>query len=167
MTFRFKLLALLAFSAGVNCYAQTSLPVPLNIRATYAKGTRSVTGEPGKNYWQNRADYDIRINFDPHNRLLSGTVSIEYTNNSPDTLKEIDFKLYPNLYKKGSIRNMPVSPADINDGVQIKRVSINKQPQDEKQWVIDGTNMTVKTSAILPRQTVHFDIAYLGPFLNT
>jgi len=160
MTFRFKLLALLAFSAGVNCYAQTSLPVPLNIRATYAKGTRSVTGEPGKNYWQNRADYDIRINFDPHNRLLSGTVSIEYTNNSPDTLKEIDFKLYPNLYKKGSIRNMPVSPADINDGVQIKRVSINKQPQDEKQWVIDGTNMTVKTSAILPRQTVHFDIAY-------
>jgi hypothetical protein len=80
-------------------YCQT-LPVPLNIQATYNKGTRSPTGNPGKNYWQNRADYSIKVNFDPQSRLLDGTVAIDYTNNSPDTLKQIWFKLYPNLFRK-------------------------------------------------------------------
>jgi len=157
---RLKIFLLPVVFFSTNCFGQISLPVPLNIQATYTKGTRSVSGEPGKNYWQNQANYSIKINFDPHNRLLTGTVSIDYVNNSPDTLKEVDFKLYPNLYKKGSIRNMPVLPADIGDGVQIKQLSINKQQQDVKQWTIDGTNMIVQTPAILPKQAVHFDIDY-------
>ena len=157
---RFKILLLPAVFAVINCYAQTSLPVPVNIQASYAKGTRSATGEPGKNYWQNHADYTIKINFEPRSRLLSGTVSIDYINNSPDTLKEVDFKLYPNLYKKGSVRNMPVLPADVGDGVRIKQLSINQQKTEEKQWTIDGTNMAVKTMPILPKQSIHFDIAY-------
>ncbi|WP_295674475.1 M1 family metallopeptidase [uncultured Mucilaginibacter sp.] len=156
---RIKLLMVAVF-AGINCYSQTTLPVPINIQASYSKGTRAVSGEPGKNYWQNHADYTLKINFEPHSRLLNGTVSIDYINNSPDTLKEVDFKLYPNLYKKGSVRNMPVLPIDVGDGVRIKQLSINHQKQDEKQWIIDGTNMTVKTPAILPGQFIHFDIAY-------
>ena len=32
---------------------------------------------------------------------------------------KIDFKLYPNLYKKGSVRNMPVLPEDITNGVNL------------------------------------------------
>jgi hypothetical protein len=139
---------------------QSMLPVPLNIKKAYKAETRSVTGEPGKNYWQNRANYTIKINFDPNSRLLKGTVSIDYTNNSPDTLKEVDFKLYPNLYKKGSIRNMPVLAADITDGVQIAQLSINNQAQDEAQWTIDGTNMAVKTPVVLPKSSIHFDITY-------
>jgi hypothetical protein len=139
---------------------QSTLPVPLNIKKAYKAETRSVTGEPGKNYWQNRANYTIKINFDPNSRLLKGTVSIDYTNNSPDTLKEVDFKLYPNLYKKGSIRNIPVLAADITDGVQIAQLSINNQAQDEAQWTIDGTNMAVKTPVVLPKSSIHFDITY-------
>jgi hypothetical protein len=157
---RFKIILLLAVLASINGYAQTTLPVPVNIQATYNKGTRTPTGEPGKKYWQNRADYTIKVNFDPNSRLLSGTVSADYVNNSPDTMKEIGFKLYPNLYKKGSERNMPVLPEDITDGVKIQQLSINQQPQTEKQWVIDGTNMVLKTPAVLPKQSVHFDITY-------
>jgi hypothetical protein len=156
-------ITLITFSlfATIKSDAQTSLPVPTNLLATYTKGTRTVTGEPGKNYWQNRADYTIKINFDPNTRVLSGTVSIDYINNSPDTLNEVDFKLYPNLYKKGSIRDMPVLPADITDGVDIQQLSINQQPQNKTQWTIDGTNMSVKLpGAIIPKQTTHFDINY-------
>jgi len=160
MTNRFKIILLLAVSASVNGYAQTTLPVPVNIQATYNKSTRTPTGEPGKKYWQNRADYTIKVNFDPNSRLLSGTVSVDYINNSPDTLKEVGFKLYPNLYKKGSERNMPVLPDDITDGVKIQQLSINQQPQTEKQWAIDGTNMVLKTPAILPQHSIHFDITY-------
>ncbi|WP_428330622.1 M1 family metallopeptidase [Mucilaginibacter sp.] len=147
--------------AGANSYAQTTLPIPVNLQATYTKGTRTINGAPGKNYWQNYADYTINVNFDPQSLLLQGTVSVDYTNNSPDDLSEIDFKLYPNIYKKGSVRNMPVLPADITDGVQIKKMSINTQDQDASAWTIDGTNMTVKLSSPLAsKQKIHFDITY-------
>ncbi|HEY2582136.1 MAG TPA: M1 family metallopeptidase [Mucilaginibacter sp.] len=146
--------------ASVNGYCQTSLPVPVNLQTAYNNGTRTISGVPGKNYWQNSADYDIRINFDPQTRILGGTVAIDYFNNSPDTLKQIIFKLYPNLYKRGVVRNMPVSPQDITDGVEIKKLSINQQDQNASQWQIDGTDMTVKVPPLKPKQKIQFEIGY-------
>lgn len=156
----YKLLFPMVILGSINTYAQTTLPVPVNLLATYTKGTRTTTGAPGKNYWQNSADYTIAINFNPKSRLLNGTVSVDYTNNSPDTLNEISLKLYPNIYKNGAIRNMPVSASDLTDGVLIKKLAIDKADQDRSRWTIDGTNMTLKTLPILPKQKVHFDIAY-------
>ena len=156
----YKLLFPMVILGSINTYAQTTLPVPVNLQATYTKGTRTTSGAPGKNYWQNSADYTIAINFNPKSRVLDGTVSVDYTNNSPDTLNEISLKLYPNIYKKGAIRNMPVAAADLTDGVQIKKLAIDKNDQNPSRWTIDGTNMTLKTTPILPKQKVHFDIAY-------
>ena len=157
----FKILITLLFLTCIKGYAQTTLPIASNLQNTYLKGTRTITGEPGKNYWQNRADYTIKINFNPNTRLLNGTVAIDYINNSPDTLNEVAFKLYPNLYKKGSVRDMPVLAQDIGDGVDIQQLSINQQPQNKTQWVIDGTNMSVKLpGAIPPKQHIHFVITY-------
>ncbi len=156
----YNLTLLLVLLAGTNCIGQTTLSVPVNLQATYTNGTRTTDGAPGKNYWQNGAAYIIKINFNPQTRLLNGTVAINYINNSPDTLTEIDFKLYPNLYKKGSIRNMPVSSEDIGEGVQIQQLSINKQNQDQTKWTIDGTNMVVKITGLAPKRSIHFDISY-------
>jgi len=139
---------------------QNSLPVPLNIQAAYTHFTRSNSGEPGTKYWQNSADYTLKINFDPQSRNLSGVVHVEYLNNSPDTLKQIYFKLYPNLFKKGAIRNMPISPDDITDGVEILKVNINNNEQKSDQWQIDGTNMTVKILPLVHNQKITFDITY-------
>ena len=141
-------------------FAQTTLPIPVNIQATYTKGTRSSTGAPGKNYWQNRADYTLKINFNPQSRVLDGIVAIDYTNNSPDTLKQVWFKLYPNLFKKGVIRSMPIRPDDVTDGVKIKALSIDQQDQDTSKLEIEGTNMVVKVLPLLPGQKTHFNISY-------
>ncbi len=46
------------------------------------------SGKPGKNYWENHANYNIQVNFDPATQLLRGHETITYENNSPDTLKE-------------------------------------------------------------------------------
>ena len=46
-----RLLPALAVMWATICFAQTTLPVPANIQATYTKGTRTATGAPGKNYW--------------------------------------------------------------------------------------------------------------------
>ncbi|MGN6394240.1 MAG: M1 family metallopeptidase [Mucilaginibacter sp.] len=160
MTLFYKLLITAVLLQGAYGYAQTTLPMATNLKATYSKGTRTESGAPGKNYWQNTADYNIAINFDPASRVLDGTVSVDYVNNSPDTLSEVNLKLYPNIYKKGAIRNMPVSAADLTDGVQIKKLAINNTDQQTSAWRIDGTNMTLKTPAVLPKQKIHLDIAY-------
>src|SRR5438477_12805371 len=124
------------FFAFLNTSGQQTLPIPTNIKTAYNKGTRSVDGKPGKNYWQNTADYDLKINFDPITRSLDGSEEITYVNNSPDTLKQIFFKLYPNLYEKGSVRLMPIKAEDLTDGVKISSLVIDSKKIDSTQIVI-------------------------------
>ena len=82
---------------GISSYAQVSLPVPVNIQQAYNKQTRSIDGMPGKAYWQNKAVYNIAVQFIPETRLVQGNVAVEYVNNSPDTLSTIVFKLLAKL----------------------------------------------------------------------
>ncbi|MEO7045516.1 MAG: peptidase, partial [Ferruginibacter sp.] len=150
--------------AGSICFStafsQSGLPTPTNIQDAINKGTRSISGLPGKNYWQNKADYDIKINFDPATRLLTGTEEITYINNSPDTLTSIQFKLYPNLYKKGSQRLMSINAADVSDGVSITEMKIDNEEHSVNSLRTDGTNMTVRIKPAMPGQQMHFFIKF-------
>ena len=92
-----------------------------------AKGTRTSAGKPGKSYWQNRGDYTIHVSFDPASDLLSGNEVITYYNNSPDTLKEMIIRLYPDLYKKGVTRLTDIDEKDLNDGVTIDSFKIGDE----------------------------------------
>ena len=158
------LLCVLSFNL---CIAQSTLPVPLNIRQAFDKGTRTAAGEPGPHYWQNRADYSIQVNFDPATRLVSGSESIDYSNNSPDTLRQLLFKLYPNLYKKGAERMMTIRPEDVTDGVSVTNLVIDGQTLAEKAAAgrkrsAEGTDMPVRIAALGPGQSLHvsLDFAY-------
>jgi hypothetical protein len=155
-----KLLPFVLLLGSTAAIAQQALPIAVNLQKTYTKGTRTQAGAPGKNYWQNTADYKIKVNFDPKTRLVSGTVAIDYSNNSPDTLKRILFKLYPNLYKKDAVRQMNVSAEDLTDGVHISSLSIDNKVQDSTKRRINGTNMTLRVSPIAPKQKTHFDISF-------
>jgi hypothetical protein len=150
----------MALFSSVMATAQVKLTLPRNLPAAYEKGTRTSSGQPGSKYWQNTGNYAIDINFNPDTRLLTGKVDIEYTNNSPNTLQHILFKLYPNIYKKGSIRMMPVRPSDITDGVRISSFQYNGTPVDSNKLSIDGTNMTAPVSPLAPGGTMRFSIQY-------
>ncbi len=60
---------------------------------------RSGDGQPGPDYWQNRADYDIQATLDPKAKTLTGTETITYTNNSPHALGYLWVQLDQNRYK--------------------------------------------------------------------
>ncbi len=145
---------------SVNLLAQTNLPVAINIKAAFDKGTRDMNGKPGKNYWQNTAAYDIAVNFEPATRVITGTEVINYTNNSPDTLTEIIFKLYPNIYKKGSSRLMNISGEDVSEGVNIEKMSAAGILLARSNYRIDATNMIVRIEPLLPKSSVTFSIEY-------
>jgi hypothetical protein len=76
----------------------TELPTP----NTY----RTASGAPGKDYWQQKADYDIKAELDDTNQKIIGTEVITYTNKSPDELRYLWLQLDQNLFAKGSINSL-------------------------------------------------------------
>ena len=142
----------------LSLFAQPALYVPRNLQATYTKNTRAYDGKPGKNYWQNTADYTLNIKFDPMSRYLSGTAEITYFNNSPDTLNEIWFKLYPNLYKKGTPSLSKISMEDEGEGLVIEKMDVNGRSGMTPKY--DGTNMVLPVQPMLPKQSIKINIVY-------
>ena len=53
-------------------------------------------------YWQQEIDYKIEIDFDNINNQYRGVQKIEYTNNSPETLRKVFFHMYFNAFRPGS-----------------------------------------------------------------
>jgi len=97
-------------------------------------GTRSASGAPGPDYWQQRADYTIAVSLDTTEQRVAGTVTIRYTNNSPDTLRFVWLQLDQNLYRPGSKGSM-LFPADSRWGVRgfqggydIEALQVNGRP---------------------------------------
>jgi len=120
----FSIMILISFySASI---AQNSfLPVPLNIGKAIEKGTRTIDGKPGPNYWQNSSNYIIKAELDPITRKITGQEHITYTNNSPDSLNQIVIRLYQDIFRKGNMRDFEVNPEDVDNGVDIQKIIIN------------------------------------------
>ena len=78
---------------------------------------RTASGAPGPEYWQQRADYTITATLDTATKRIRGTVSIRYTNNSPDTLRFVWLQLDQNLYRNLS-KGSAMFPADSRWGVR-------------------------------------------------
>lgn len=58
---------------------------------------RSGSGAPGPRYWQQKADYTIRVELNDDNQNITGTETITYHNNSPDVLKYLWLQLDQNI----------------------------------------------------------------------
>ena len=144
-----RLFALFIFFAlSARATAQDDLFLPRNFQRAYDKGTRSKDGKPGPNYWQNRAEYQIKASLNPKNRRLSGEETVVYYNNSPDTLKTLRFKLAHDRYRKGSLRSSDVAPADVTDeGVRIESLSLNGKNVAEQRRRKYNTFLDIRLGA--------------------
>ena len=66
---------------------------------------RTASGAPGPKYWQQRADYDIVVDVDEVNNILTGAETVTYFNNSPDVLSYIWLQVDENFHHKMSEAN--------------------------------------------------------------
>lgn len=148
-----------------HSYAQQdNLYIPRNIQKAFDNNMRSADGKPGKNYWQNFADYDLKIKFYPKSRLVEGIEFISYNNNSPDTLTKIVIRNYPDYYRRGVLRDVDIEIEDEGEGVTIERLIVNDSMFDistnNNKFSRMGTNMTVNCCRILPHQTSKIEIKW-------
>lgn len=139
--------------------SQTSLYMPLDIKKVYSNGTRNYDGTPGKYYWQNSADYKIHVQVFPIEKLLKGIETITYFNNSPDTLKEIVFRLYQNIYQFGAPREFRINKKDLHDGIKIHEIKINNvgfDPDTAKNVWFNATVMRLSLREnLLPHTSIN------------
>lgn len=159
---KFFLLTIIAL-AFLPAFGQTTneLYMPREYQEAYQNGTRSKEGIPGKNYFQNEADYRIKAEFFPENNLLTGHELITYKNISPDTLTRLYISLYQNLFKKGEARDKYIDTANIHSGVEIKSITVNGIPIDPEACKYFSTLLTFKCPGkLLPGSETNIEIAW-------
>lgn len=158
-----KTLSVIAlFILSVSTYAQ-DLYMPRNIKKAYENGTRSFEGKPGKRYWQNKGKYDLSLTVTPKNKVVEGKESIVYTNNSPDTLKEVTIRFVNNVHKPEAPRAGYASPDFLTKGLTISSFSVNGQKYDidTRHW---GTAEDIALKeVILPGKSATFLIDWNYP----
>lgn len=110
--------------ACANIYAQ-QLYMPRNVQRAFKNETRANDGNPGRNYWQNTARYNISISVAPPDRTVRGTEEIIYVNNSPNPIENIIFRLTLNSHSPEAPREDPVSTDYLTSGVHIDEYSEN------------------------------------------
>jgi Peptidase family M1 domain len=153
---------LFVFIFSTLSFSQSDLFIARNVLKAYDNGTRSFDGKPGKNYWQNSADYKIKVSVEPKTRLVKGSEKIVYHNNSPDTLDQIIFNIIQDLNKPETERNVSISKDALTDGVDIEKLIVNNieiDPKDNDLVRRRNTLMTVFLyEPLMPDSQITFDI---------
>ena len=158
-----------------NAYDSHTMFSPL-FYPTGVNEYRAATGEPGPKYWQNKASYQIAASLDDVKDEITGSVTVDYTNNSPHALSFLWLQLDQNLYNLNS-RGQAKMPALVrsrygdvntkfNGGYKIKDVKIisiqGKGTEAAVKDIISDTRMQI----ILPEPlaanggTIKFKIEY-------
>ena len=144
-----KLIAIILFAVIYQyAYSQNQVMqlMPKEIRDAYQNGTRSISGEPGVNYWQNGAEYNIEASLIADESKLTGKETVVYFNNSPDTLERIVVRLYQDVYKKGNARNWPLGANAMTEGIQVHFLKINGAEiniNDREKVYRSATNLSI------------------------
>jgi len=63
---------------------------------------RTASGAPGHQYWQQKADYKMKVTLNDNNQSVIGSETITYYNNSPDDLEYLWVQLDQNMRARDS-----------------------------------------------------------------
>jgi len=140
---------------SANLFSPLAIP---NVQTPY----RTQSGEPASTYWQNRADYKIAVSLDAVKHVVSGTVVITYTNNSPDNLDYVWLQLDENKFKPDS-RGAAILGAvggrfagNLDGGYNLSAVKVNNT---EAKYVITDTRMQIRLDKAIPAKGGKITIA--------
>lgn len=104
---------------------------------------RNAAGEPGHEYWQQEANYAIKVRLDEPARRISAVQTVTYTNNSPDTLRYLWLQLDQNRFREDSIAEMTRTftakePGSVNARMALKpQIRLNSLRRMQSQADFD------------------------------
>ena len=101
---------------------------------------RTGSGAPGHEYWQQQADYKMKLELNDENQNLYGEETITYTNNSPDALTYLWLQLDQNNFEKGGIVST-INQQKIGEKMTANQLAAIDPENDygfKVDWVKDG-----------------------------
>ncbi|WP_025763845.1 M1 family metallopeptidase [Dyadobacter tibetensis] len=124
--------------------------------------------------WQQRAKYEMKVDFDAAKHQYKGTQKLTYTNNSPDTLTKVFYHLYLNAFQPGSlmdVRSRTIADPDprVKDRISklspqeigYERIGSLKQNGKPLKYHVQGTILEVTLNEpILPKTKHVFDMEF-------
>ncbi|GAB4015391.1 M1 family metallopeptidase [Spirosoma koreense] len=136
---------------------------------------RTAAGAPGKDYFQNRADYTIKATLDDTKQKITGSETITYHNRSSDVLPYLWLQLDQNLFRPdvngrtsqtGSINPENVSFRQLDAGTALaskdyghKITSVRDQAGKPIKYTINQTMMRIDLpQPVAPGKSVTFSI---------
>ena len=132
--------------------------------------TRSASGKPGAEYWQNRADYSIKTKLDPKKHSVSSSVEITYTNNSPDELEFLWLQLDQDLFSQESwgakltpVQGARFGNAAFDGGYDIKKLKVkygNKEYSPVTRKVDTNLKLNLNEPLAAEGGTISISIEY-------
>lgn len=137
-------------------YSYTEAFAP-NFYTTFGNEYRSASGKPGPQYWQNAASYDIKATLDDQADKVRGTLTMTYTNNSPETLDFVWFQLDQNLFnsKSRGQATIPLSQSRYGNaastfegGYQLTNIKVNNTATSD--YIISDTRMRINLPKPIP-----------------
>jgi hypothetical protein len=134
---------------------------------------RSADGSPGAEYWQQTVDYQIDVALDTATNRVTGTETITYVNNAPQSLERLWVQLEQNYFKPGS-RGAAAVPSDARfsgffegAGYNLSTLRLRRDGQaTTPDTLVDGTRMRVSLAEPLASGDslqLSFDFAYTLP----
>lgn len=99
----------------------------------------SCFGQNSTSYWQQKVNYKMDIDMDVESHTYKGKQTLEYTNNSPDTLNRVFYHLYFNAFQPGSEMDVRSRTIADPDGRVKDRIS---QLSEEEIGYIKPTMLT-------------------------
>ncbi len=73
---------------------------------------RTASGAPGRDYWQQQANYEINVELDDELQQILGAETITYFNNSPDPLRYVWLQLDNNIFAPKSDASLIATAPD-------------------------------------------------------
>lgn len=144
----------------------------INRKGTY---TRSASGMPNVGYWQNSADYQIAVTLDDSLHTLAGSITLTYTNNSPEALDFIWMHMEQNRFTEDS-RGTLTTPiqgnrynGDIDGGFDISNLQakVGSKGSVSTKNIVSDTRMQVWFNEPIPAKggtaTVSMDFSFKVP----
>jgi hypothetical protein len=105
---------------------------------------RTASGAPGHEYWQQEVDYKINIKLNDNNQMLTGSETLNYKNNSPDTLRYIWLQLDQNRMGRASDYKLTRTAPDKKVTFKSFRNAIETEKFDGGNRILKVTNANNK-----------------------
>lgn len=120
--------------------------------------TRSASGKPGHNYWQNRADYILNATLNEAKKEITGSAEITYTNNSFDDLEFLWLQLDQNLFKKDSRGNAIIPLSGSRNGAKGQQFDGGYTIKNVEIISTNGKNMKVAPRYFITDSRMQIDL---------